>query len=321
MYKYYLYRLALSLAAALPRSRCYLLARGIGRLLSALPTARRRAVLANLAAVYRTGTADREVRRDCRRSFEHAMLNYADLFRLGTADSVALVRDLRPAGMEHLSTAVQAGKGALLVGAHLGNYDTLVQVLARDGYKVLIPVEPIEPPALLELVRGQRAALGIDFEPIGPQLLRRMSDHLRAGNVVVVLCDRDVQGTGQPVRFFGHTVAMPAAAVLLALRTGAPILGASGARLPDNRIAGWITPPLRIWEQGAAHTPRERIKIGMEAIAVLIEAQIGRDPGQWVVQQPIFAPPMVPTATAPSRDGARNGSARGAIRSALGAPR
>lgn len=320
MYKYYLYRLALSLAPALPRPLCYRLARGIGRLLSGLPTARRRAVLANLATVYGTGTADREVRRDCRRSFEHAMLNYADLFRLGTPDSVALVRDLRPAGLEHLAEAVRGGKGAILVGAHLGNYDTLVQVLARDGYKVLIPVEPIEPPALLALVRGQRAALGTDFEPIGPLLLRRMSDHLRAGNVVVVLCDRDVQGTGQPVRFFGHTVAMPAAAVLLALRTGAPVLGASGARLPDNRIVGWITPPPRIWEQRAPQTPRERIQSGMDAIAALLEAQIGRDPGQWVVQQPVFAPPVPRLAGAPSLGSARSTPAA-AARSALGAPR
>lgn len=318
MYKYYIYRLALSLAAALPRPLCYRLARGIGRLLSFLPTARSRAVRANLAVVYGAEIGDREVRRDCRRSFEHAMMNYADLFRLGTPDSVALVRDLRPVGLEHLSEALQGGKGAILVGAHLGNYDTLVQVLARDGHKVLIPVEPIEPPALLELVRSQRAALGTDFESIGPQLLRRMSDHLRTGNVVVVLSDRDVQGTGQPVRFFGRTVALPTAAVLLALRTGAPILGASGARLPDDRIAGWITPALRIWEPGVSRTPRERIQVGMEAIVALLEAQIRRDPGQWVVQQPIFAPRAL---RATGAGGARGGSGQEAAQPVAGVGR
>lgn len=298
MYKYYLYRLALSLAAVLPRSLCYRLARRIGRVLASLPTARRRAVLANLAVAHGAGTGDRKVRRDCRRVFEHAMLNYADLFRLGTPDSVALVRDLRPDGLDNLARAIAEGKGAILVGAHLGNYDTLVQVLGRDGYKVLIPVEPIEPPALLRLISSRRNALGADFEPIGPQLLRQMADHLRAGMVVVVVCDRDIAGTGQPVRFFGRQVPLPSAAVLLAMRTGAPILGAFGARLPDNRIKGWITPPLALWPTTGATLPaRARIQLGMETIAALLEAQIRRDPGQWVVQQPVFATPEHAPAT------------------------
>ena len=47
---------------------------------------------------------------------------------------------------------------------------------------------------------------------------------LRANEVVCLLCDRDIQGGGVEVEFFGERTTLPAGPATLALRTGAPIL-------------------------------------------------------------------------------------------------
>ncbi len=50
---------------------------------------------------------------------------------------------------------------------------------------------------------------------------------MRAGGVVGLLCDRDLQGNGVEVEFFGERVTMPAGPATLALRTGATLVAAA----------------------------------------------------------------------------------------------
>jgi lauroyl/myristoyl acyltransferase len=118
-----------------------------------------------------------------------------------------------------------------------------------------------------------------------------MAAHLRSGGIVVIMSDRDVQGTGQVVPFFGRPVPLPNAAVLLALRTGAPILGAFGYRHRTNAISARALPvPREVGTVGHGHSPRAVVDGAMRAQAALIEREIRQDPGQWVAQQRVFEP-------------------------------
>jgi len=232
------------------------------------------------------------------------MLNYVDLFRLARPDTPTFVGSIHVDDWRPYDDAVAQGKGVILVSAHLGNCDTVVQKLALRGSRVLIPIEPIEPPELLELIRRQRAALGMDFVPVSTDTFKRMATHLRTGGTVVIVCDRDIQGTGYPVTFFGHQVSMPQAAIVLAIRTGAAVLGAFGCRHADSSISARFTngfsfgaereldTPSSAPDLPAAGTQRRSLKTqldeGMRQLAALLEEAIRRDPGQWVVQQPVF---------------------------------
>jgi KDO2-lipid IV(A) lauroyltransferase len=302
MLRLLLFRSLAALACRLPLQLCYHLAELAGSLLAFLPSTRRDAVRANLAVVYATSTDDRRVRRDARRVLRHALLNWVDLFRLGQRDTVRMIQRIHVPTLQPLDEALALGKGAILISAHLGNFDTVMQKLALRGDKVLIPVEPINPPTLLAFVRKQRSALGTAIEPIGPDTFRRLTAHLRAGGVVIIVSDRDVQGTGQPVTLFGRRITLPNAAILLALRTGAPVLGAFGCRHTDNRISARLTPgPLAApaGDASGRRSLRADLEAGMQAWATMLEEEIRRDPGQWVVLQPAFTAAPKADARAP----------------------
>ena len=283
------FRLQAGIVYALPRRVSYRLARAGGGALSLLPTRRRAALRSNIAAVYGTGVGDRGVRRDTRRAFQHALLNYVDMFLLSRPDTSRLVARLSVANLDLLLEMLARGKGVILVSAHYGNVDTVVQWLGVYGFPTLIPVEAIEPPALRDAVIGLRGAFALRFQAVGPDTYAKLAAALRAGEIVVLVCDRDIQGTGQHVTLFGRDVTLPSAAVLLALRTGAPVLSAFGTRHPDNSVSAELAGPLPIASSGKGRF-RLDLAHGMAVLAGVLEAQIRRDPGQWVVQQPLFEP-------------------------------
>ncbi|MGH2409909.1 MAG: lysophospholipid acyltransferase family protein, partial [Chloroflexota bacterium] len=226
----------------------------------------------------------------------HWLLNFVDLLAVGRADFPSLIRRTKVDGLEYFNTAYAQGKGVVLVSVHFGPYDTLVQRLAVRGVPVLIPVEKLDPPALLDFMRARRGKLGMRLEPVGMKTFAVLSAFLREGGVVVVVSDRDIQGNGEPAELFGMPVTLPTAGLLLALRTGAPLLGAFGFRDRRGAISGHFTAPftfgLEPGTRAGARLPiralRPALRAGLREMAALFEREIRRDPSQWVVLQPMF---------------------------------
>jgi lauroyl/myristoyl acyltransferase len=281
-----------SVVCAIPRGLAYRMARVAGAAFALVPSSRRHALTGNIAVALGLPESDPRVRRDVRRAFEHAMLNYVDLFGLERHDAPELVDSIVVDDWSPYFDAEAKGRGVVLFSAHLGNFDTVVQKLAIYGRRVLIPVENVEPPDFLDALRRRRALMGMDIVPVGPDTFRQMTAHVRSGGTVVIVCDRDIQGTGTPVTFFGHTVGLPQAALLVAIRAGAPLVGAFGWRFADNSIGGRFTPEIDLASRetsGPSNSVRLAVERGMNEIVSVIEREIRRDPGQWVVQQPLFA--------------------------------
>jgi lauroyl/myristoyl acyltransferase len=287
-------RLATAVTCMLPRSIGYDVARALGLLLAWLPTARRRTLMSNISAARGEPIGAPGVRRDVKRAFQHAMLNYVDLFRLARPDARAAVQRIVVEDWRPYDEANSRGKGVILVSAHLGNFDMVVQKLPLHGARVIIPVEPVEPPELLLEIRRHRAALGTEIVPVGLDTFKLMSAHVRSGGTAVIVSDRDIQHTGYPVCLFGRPARLPQAAIVLALRTGAPVLGAFGYRHADNRITGRFATMPEFGNAGSAIDGSTRMSFkdalasGMRALTAMIEREIARDPGQWVIQQPVF---------------------------------
>jgi lauroyl/myristoyl acyltransferase len=289
-------RPAIALVRALPRPVAFHGGRLLGIGFSFLPTTRRRGLRANLAVAMDLPIDDRRVRKASRVAMGHWLLNFVDLFRIGRADFPAMIRRAHVDGWDLFNEAYALGRGVVLVSAHLGPYETIVQRLADMGIEVLIPIERIEPPELLDIVCAGRVARGLRVVPIGPDAFRAMASMLKQGGVVVVVSDRDLAGTGEPVCFFGRRVTLPSAAVLLALRTGAPLMGAFAHRDRLGRISGRFTPVLDLGQRRArlpdgkmpARTLRAAVAEGMKEVSALLEREIRRRPSQWVVLQPLF---------------------------------
>jgi KDO2-lipid IV(A) lauroyltransferase len=271
------------------------LAEAGGLLGYALGRAARAAVRANLTHVLGQPPPEPLVRA----VFRHAALNYYDLFRLPRLRPTALRARVAMRGWEHLEAARAPGRGVLLVTAHLGSVGLVGQMIALAGYPANIVVEAVRPPGMLEIMAALRGSHGIAVLPIGPELLPAIRAALGRNEVVGLLSDRDVLGTGLEVPFFGARTHLPGGAAALALRTGAAVLPAFTVRLPRGRYLGWFEPPLELARTGKA---RADVRANTERITRTLEAAIRRYPGQWTVFQPIW--PDEPSAVSQQRSAA-----------------
>jgi KDO2-lipid IV(A) lauroyltransferase len=201
-------------------------------------------------------------------------------------DAAALRTAVDIRGWEHLAAAHAAGRGVLLVTAHLGSVSLVGQMVAVGGYSANVVVEALQP-ELLDLLHGLRARHGITPLPAGPGLLRAIVAALGRNEVVGLLSDRDVLGNGVDVTFFGAPTRLPGGAAGLGLRTGAAVLPAFTARQPDGRYLGWFEPPVALVQTGNV---RADLLTNTERITRLVEAAIRRYPEQWTVFQRVWPP-------------------------------
>jgi phosphatidylinositol dimannoside acyltransferase len=241
----------------------------------------RAAVRANLAHVLGQSAPEPLVRA----VFRYGAYDYFDLLRLPGLGPDALRALVEVEGWEHLAAARAGGRGVLLVTAHLGSVSLVGQMVAVSGCPANVVVEPVQPPALLDLIMGLRASYGIRPLPAGPSLLRAIVAALGRNEVVGLVSDRDVLGSGIPTTFFGAPTRLPAGAAGLGLRTGAAVLPAFTVRRGSGRYLGWFEPPLPLVKSGDV---RADIQLNTERITRVLETVIERHPEQWTVFQPVW---------------------------------
>ena len=283
------YSLLARVAQRIPARLGYPACDRLGDLLWLANRPARRAVAANLRRVI--GSPGRRHRHAVRDAFRQGIRAYYDTLRLPALSCAELI-DLVPLqGREHLDAALAAGRGAILVGAHLSGTPLGGPGVAVRGYPVHVVVEPVDPPALLDLFVRVRSVYGVRAVPLGPRLVPDLLAALRRNEVVALIVDRDVPlpgGGGSSVAivpFFGAPARMPVGPALLAMRSGAPVLPALAVRRADDRVVGIIEPPISLAPRGDR---RADVAAMTEAVAARLEYYIGRHPEQWAVFQPVW---------------------------------
>jgi predicted LPLAT superfamily acyltransferase len=147
---------------------------------------------------------------------------------------------IRVLGVEPLHAHLDAGRGVLLFGSHLGSFEVL-RVLARERpqARLRVVLDQGHNPAmtqLLDALNPEIAANVIDAAQDGPALMLQIHDAIAAGEMVALLVDR--AQPGEPtlaVPFFGRQAPLPLAPWQLAMVLGAPVVLAFGLYRGGNR--------------------------------------------------------------------------------------
>lgn len=290
------YRLAIRLAGAVPPRLAYPALDRLADLVRLALPGPRRAVERNMAQVLdrgRSGHAGvvangrgRWHAWAVRGVFRHTLRNYYDTFRLPAMTDQEVRHTVVLHGLEHLHAALALGHGAIIVSAHVSSMalatQALLLVLGTGG---AVAVEAVEPPELLDLLVRVRGSHGLRYCPLGPALFSELTATLKRNELVCLLVDRDVGGTGVMLDFFGRPARIPTGPALLALRTGAPIIPAFVSRRPDGRFDGHIGAPVSLPSTGSRRADLTEIS---RLITGHLEYHIGRFPEQWTVLQDIW---------------------------------
>jgi phosphatidylinositol dimannoside acyltransferase len=228
--------------------------------------------------------SDAELRFMTRRAF----MNYARYWFEGArlpaiSPDVIEARFVVESGWDHLVAGMEAGNGVIMALPHVGSWEWGGAWLALQGYPMTSVAEPLKPPAMYEWFVSQREAMGLTIVPLGSDASRILLRTLRAGNLVGLLCDRDIVGNGIEVEFFGERTTMPGGPAMLALRTGAVVLPTAVYSGPGIGHSAVIMPPVPAQRTGGLRQDVARVT---QLIADDLEKLIRRAPQQWHLFQP-----------------------------------
>jgi KDO2-lipid IV(A) lauroyltransferase len=253
-------------------------------------------ISANVASPERRRTIERHLRRvdptlrgvALRRAVQEAFDSYArywvESFRLPTLSKRTVAAGMRVEGFEHIEAGLARGNGIILALPHLGGWEWAGRWMADIGHQMTVVVEAIEPPELLEWFADLRQKLGMTVVPLGPDAARTVLNALSSNQIVCLLCDRDIQGGGVEVEFFGERTTLPAGPATLSLRTGAALLPTAVYFTKRGREHfGLIRPHLTIAREGKLRDDVGRLT---QALAHELEVLIRRAPEQWHMFQP-----------------------------------
>jgi len=209
--------------ARLPAPLALGLGRRLGELTALALPRRRRVVLENLAQAFPDLSAD-ERRRLARQSWQHIGMTIVELARVLARPLQATLDEMTMEGREHIQRAMTEHGRALMLTAHLGNWEYLSAAHHLVGYPLAIVVRPLDAPALQIMADTMRRKTGVEIiDKRGA--LRPVLEALRRGRMIGILLDQNAsRREGTFVPFFGRAASTSRSIALLALRTRTPIV-------------------------------------------------------------------------------------------------
>jgi KDO2-lipid IV(A) lauroyltransferase len=238
----------------------------------------RNRLLTNYRHILGPRAEEREIRDLARRAFINLATNYADLLRIPVLRRripVLVGGDPSP-----LARALEAGRGAVVVTAHIGNWDLAGAHLSALGYPMSAVFEPV-PRGWARTFNRYRSGTGLQAIPLPDKA--GISRALRRGRVLALVSDRDMTKRGVPCPAFDALRMFPRGPAGYSLKHGAPLLvgfvlfdGRPGR--PPYRVH--VDPPLDFAPTGNMDADVNDLT---RLIARRINAAIARHPDQWLV--------------------------------------
>lgn len=265
---------------ALPRERAFRLGERLGDVMYTLFRHRRRIMLRNMEMAFGSERTPEEIAALGRACMRHLGRSLAEFLLLPAQPDGWLDQVYDIVGRENLDAALARGKGVLLAGGHLGNWELGGVRLASAGYPVTVIAREMDDPRLETWVHDIRSRFGLAV--VGRDDTRKVLRCLRRNEPVGILADLNTSPgpNAVTVRFLGQEALSPNGTARLAVKTGAPIVPALFYRKTDGRHVAELRPMI-LADPDAADSQAEVLRL-TQAITDHLEAAIRRHPEQWM---------------------------------------
>lgn len=177
-------------------------------------------------------------------------------------------------GKEYLDTS----QGAILIGAHLGNWEWMLPMSKVLGLRITVVVRKFDDPRVDKLIGEVRQASGIQIvykDNALPELMKA----LRSGGQVGILVDQNPRDNAVPCTFFGKNTWASIGPVLLALRTRAPIHPVSMTRSAQGTYVLEFYPAIEI---NRTDNLLNDLQVNTQRCQDALESIIRKYPEQWL---------------------------------------
>lgn len=195
-----------------------------GRIGYALHAPARRLALAHMEMAFGPGR-DVENRRLARSAFENVGRGLAEMLVFGRIRP-EIRRYVTVIGQEHLEAALAAGRGAIAVTGHIGNWELLAAAMVERGFPISVVGRKPREPAFFDMLAALRREYGAETiwresDGSAKQILRTLKNN---GVLALLIDQKTTRVPYVAVPFFGRRAPTPSGAAVLALRTGAALV-------------------------------------------------------------------------------------------------
>lgn len=209
----------------------------------------RRGVMRNLSAIFEGSSAVRNIFRTYRVFWNFAWA-LTDKARF---KEFRVVPDWEFVGIEHFRSLQANAGGAIILTAHMGNYDVGAHLFAELSDREIVMVRaPENDPETREFEealdqRTGTSALKIDFSTRASELALDLLESLRNGNIIAIQGDRVTDGISTlPATLFGKSMRVPAGPFALSMSARVPIYPLFIVRLGRRRYRLVVSAPFNV---------------------------------------------------------------------------
>jgi predicted LPLAT superfamily acyltransferase len=204
-------------------------------------------------------------------------------------------------GLHRIQEAAAAGSGAVLLTAHIGNWELAAGLLpASLGERLAVVAYEGERDRIAEFMKrsGGPQLRVID---VGRDFLAslEMIRALRGGALLAVQGDRPMGGQVVSVPFLGREARFPVGPFMLAAVSGAPLIATFSLRVGPTAYRFFANEPQRL-SFTAASSRDDQLRAWVEQYVRTLESLVRQYPYQWFNFYDFWdaAPPVAPSRTA-----------------------
>lgn len=262
----------------LPWKLAYFLGTTLGDVLYFVVKPRKNLILENLnnARGFELNCQEKEkLTRQVYRNFGKTLIEFVKIIRW---DKKTIDKVVKIEGLDNLQEAKQRGKGVVLLTGHIGNWHVMGMAVTLNGYPVNNVIKRQRNSWVADWIAAQieRAKMRSIFQSSNNP--REIIKALRNGDIVEFLGDLHAGDGGVFIDFLGRPASTYPGPVVLAIRTGAPIVVAVDVRLKDNTHRVFIEEPVYL---DAGKADEEQVIKHLFLLTKRLEKYIIKYPDQW----------------------------------------
>jgi lauroyl/myristoyl acyltransferase len=281
MARFLLYKIAQFIVNTLPLPWAYGFAGFFSDLQYTFSPEDRRNVRANLKVILNQDTVEEHLVREIFRNFGRYLVDFFRMVRYMDQDFIK--KSIKCEGVEYVQEVLKRGKGAIIITAHIGNWELGGVLMSKYGFPILAVALPHKHPWVNSLFNTQREKSGMPVVP--PSVaVRRCLEKLRANESIPLVADRDFGPHGLEMEFLGRPTLLPKGPAVLSLKTGAGIIPTFLIRNADGTFTMSFEKPVYAPYIDDQTTVSDEVLRGIiNQYIKVIEAKIRQYPSQWLM--------------------------------------
>ena len=250
----------------------------LGRIALRFLPRREKIARANVKRI-RKGIADAQARALVRSCFEKLGINFAELLLIPYLPRKEFPTRFRMENIHLVEEAMSLNKGILALVFHYGNWEIMGIASFLLHREVIALARPLKGQRFLQgFINRLRAATGLTVIP-NQDTARDAMKYLRDNRIVAILGDqREKRSKGVFVEFFGEKVPTSKGIVMLAMRTGAPMVPVYLRREGFLRYAMVYSKPIEIERKGNIE---ELVYKNARKVNAFLESLVEEHPEEW----------------------------------------